>query len=284
MEKIPNFFWMKTKNLSWNVNGLKGNRKWDIIKSLIRDWKPDILCLQETKIEDWNGILARQFWGNRWVEWAELKASDTRGGIVTMWDKRHWNCIEIQHGIHSISGVYGPHTNLEREEIWHELGAVRGLSDEQWVIGGDFSVCRFESERHNYVRRSRAMRGFTDVIQDLCLVDLPLQGAYFTWSRGEIKQIALPKVISDHNPIMMESGDWDSNPSYFKFENRWLNTEGFLEKIKIWWQSYDVNGTPDFILVQKLKLLKKDLTIWNREEFGNIAVKRGITLEELSLL
>nr|XP_009603407.1 exodeoxyribonuclease-like [Nicotiana tomentosiformis] len=245
MEKIPNFFWMKTKNLSWNVNGLKGNRKWDIIKSLIRDWKPDILCLQETKIEDWNGILARQFWGNRWVEWAELKASDTRGGIVTMWDKRHWNCIEIQHGIHSISGVYGPHTNLEREEIWHELGAVRGLSDEQWVIGGDFSVCRFESERHNYVRRSRAMRGFTDVIQDLCLVDLPLQGAYFTW---------------------------------------WLNTEGFLEKIKIWWQSYDVNGTPDFILVQKLKLLKKDLTIWNREEFGNIAVKRGITLEELSLL
>lgn len=82
-------------------------------------------------------------------------------------------------------------------------------------------------------------------------------GSLLTWSRGEvniqasrldrflissewndifrkINQIALPKVISDHNPIMLESGDWDSNPSYFKFENMWLNTEGFLEKIKIW--------------------------------------------------
>lgn len=131
-EEIPIFFWMKTKILSWNVNGLNDNRKWDIIKSLVRDWKPNILCLQETKIEDWNGILARQFWGNRWVEWAELKVSGTKGGIVTMWDKRQWSCIEIQQGTHSISsmlentqenfrfcftGVYGPHTNWEREEL-----------------------------------------------------------------------------------------------------------------------------------------------------------------------
>lgn len=69
-----------------------------------------------------------------------------------------------------------------------------------------------------------------DIIQDLSLIDLPLQGAFYTWSRGEdsiqasridrflfssewndtfkdIKQIALPEVTSNHRPILLENGD-----------------------------------------------------------------------------
>lgn len=97
-------------------------------------------------------------------------------------------------------------------------------------------------------------------IQDLGIIDLPLQGAQFTWSRDEnnqqalridrfiipsewndsfkvVKQIALPRVISDHRPILLESEDWDATPSYFKFENMWLEVDGFLDKLKLWWQS-----------------------------------------------
>lgn len=79
------------------------------------------------------------------------------------------------------------------------------------------------------------MSGFSNTIQDLELVDLPLQGAQFTWSRREdqlqasridgflispkwnecfksVKQIALPIVLSDHKPILLESGDWEATP------------------------------------------------------------------------
>lgn len=49
---------------------------------------------------------------------------------------------------------------LDREVLWLELAALRGIWDEQWVIGGDFNVCRFESERYNCIRRSRAMKSF----------------------------------------------------------------------------------------------------------------------------
>lgn len=35
---------------------------------------------QESKIEEWNISLIRQVWGNRWIDWAELKALGTRGG------------------------------------------------------------------------------------------------------------------------------------------------------------------------------------------------------------
>ncbi|XP_075103547.1 uncharacterized protein LOC142178115 [Nicotiana tabacum] len=40
----------------------------------------------------------------------------------------------------------------------------------------------------------------------------------------------------------------------------WLQAEGFLDKVKAWWKSYIINGSPDFILV-KLKNLKKDITL-----------------------
>lgn len=79
------------------------------------------------------------------------------------------------------TGVYGPHSNPEREDLWLEFAAIRGIWNEQWVIGGDFNVCRFQSERYNCIRRSKAMKNFSDTIQDLNLIDLPLQGAFYTW-------------------------------------------------------------------------------------------------------
>jgi len=65
------------------------------------------------------------------------------------------------------------------------LAAIRGLWSDLWVIGGDFNVCRFEEEKLNCTRRSRAMMGFSNTIQDLELIDPPLQGAQFNWSGGE---------------------------------------------------------------------------------------------------
>lgn len=46
-----------------------------------------------------------------------------------------------------------------------------------------------------------------------------------------------------------------------------------MERIKTWWQSYGAHGNPDFILVQKLKLLKKDLTNWNGEVLGKVEAR-----------
>jgi endonuclease/exonuclease/phosphatase family metal-dependent hydrolase len=42
---------MKPKILSWNVRGLNELDKRLRIKGLIRDWKVDVVCLMETKME-----------------------------------------------------------------------------------------------------------------------------------------------------------------------------------------------------------------------------------------
>jgi len=168
-------------------------------------------------------------------------------------------------------------------------------------------VCRFDYEKFNCHRRTRAMENFSETILDLGLMDLPLRGAQYTWSRGTgllqasridrflissewndsfktIKQVALPRVISDHKPLMLECGEWDSSSSYFKFENMWLQAEGFLDSVKNWWSSYEVEGSPDFVLVQKLKYLKKDISTWNKEVFGKLEEQRSQALNDLTNL
>ena len=40
-------------------------------------------------------------------------------------------------------GVYGPMLNEEKENVWNELGAIRGLWNDPWCVGKDFNVIRF---------------------------------------------------------------------------------------------------------------------------------------------
>jgi exonuclease III len=42
---------LKPKIVSWNVRGLNELEKRTKIKGLLREWKADIVCLQETNME-----------------------------------------------------------------------------------------------------------------------------------------------------------------------------------------------------------------------------------------
>ena len=65
--------------------------------------------------------------------------------------------------------------------MWEDLGAIRGLWGEPWCIGGDFNVIRFLGERNKMGRISSSMRRFSQVIDELELKDLPLQGGPYMW-------------------------------------------------------------------------------------------------------
>ena len=51
-------FFMKLKLLTRNVRGLSDPKKWEVLKSWLRNWKVDVVCLQETKLDkvDWRVI------------------------------------------------------------------------------------------------------------------------------------------------------------------------------------------------------------------------------------
>jgi hypothetical protein len=72
---------------------------------------------------------------------------------------------------------------------------------------------------------------------------------------------------------MLECGVFQRGAITFHFENMWLKAVVFVEKVKGWWDSYQVQDTPSYFFAYKLKALKGDLKKWNMEEFGNVEIK-----------
>lgn len=99
--------------------------------------------------------------GNKWVRFAQLEASCTRGRIVIMWDKRVWDgeisfIREFSITIYftrvnedlkwHLTGIYAPIKREARVEAWWGIGAVSGLFRGPWVLCGDFNTVRFPSK------------------------------------------------------------------------------------------------------------------------------------------
>ena len=142
-------------------------------------------------------------------------------------------------------------------------GVLCGKNSKECTPGGmcfgvllGISIFRYPSERLGCEAFSSAMFAFSDFIETNYLVDLPLEGASFTWFRdlgstcrsridrtlasvdwvdhfGNVLQRVLPRAVSNHCPLLVVAGNVNKGRSAFKFENMWLKEEGFVERV---WQ------------------------------------------------
>lgn len=148
--------------VNWNIRGINNINRRDVIRKKVKQWKPTILVLQETKIQECNKDLAKQIWAKISVKWVDAPSEGRSRGILCFWDEDKLVVEEVVIGIHSISlrckfinsdftwmftGVYGPPNPLDRKDLWRELEEIRGLWQLPWVLGGDFNEIRFMHER-----------------------------------------------------------------------------------------------------------------------------------------
>lgn len=153
-----------------------------------------------------------------------------------------------------LTGVCGPNNSSRRKDWWEELYGLFGLCTPNWCLWrwGDFNVVRKISERLNGIRLDlRGMKDFDLSIRECELVDLFLCNARFPRSdlqenfvfyrldrfslslRWEgvfpnLRQETLPRLLSDHCPIIIESWPlkWGLTP--FRFENMGLECHSFM--------------------------------------------------------
>ena len=91
-----------------------------------------------------------------------------------------------------------------------------------------------------------------------------------------------PRPISNYCPIVLEGEVVKKRKTPLKFENMWLKVDGFKDLIRELCTSYVVSGSSSHCLVVKLKALKKDLKVWNKEVFGNVSFNKAKSLRHIS--
>ena len=96
-----------------------------------------------------------------------------------------------------------------------------------------------------------------------------------------ITQSALPHLVSNHSPIVLEARGFSSGKSPFCFEKMWLKIEGFKDLVRSWWNGYSVESYSSHCIAKKLKALKKDLKNLNKEVVGNVSFNRAEAFSRL---
>jgi hypothetical protein len=83
-----------------------------------------------------------------------------------------------------ITNVYGPLNDPLWLEFYEELRMIRMLSDAPWLVIDDFNLIHSNDEMIGSSRPEAHIDSFNNILEELHLIKVPLQGQKFTYSNG----------------------------------------------------------------------------------------------------
>lgn len=76
--------------------------------------------------------------------------------------------------------VYGPNERGLHTKFWKKLTIIRNNYNDLWILGENFNITRFASEKKGKDRSRKDRQEFNKFISQLDLKDLPLSDQLFT--------------------------------------------------------------------------------------------------------
>ncbi|XP_058763699.1 uncharacterized protein LOC131637125 [Vicia villosa] len=258
--------------------------------------------------------MAKSFWSINGIGYSFSNSSGRSGGLLTLWKEDVVEVINSFKGEGYLGVKFRKNLNFfylvnvysscdidKKRRLWSRLLELKeSYDDGEWIMGGDFNAIKKRSERkgRGIVHNTNDLEGFAEFIEESGLVDVPCKGKKFSWFSGDGKSmsridrfIISDKVVndwgvigqrigdrdvSDHCPIWLEVDTKNWGPKPFKFNNEWFSCSSFYDFVEKEWNSFKVEGRGDFVLKQKLFLLKGRLKWWNKEVFG----KKDLEIQE----
>ncbi|CAN0884427.1 hypothetical protein LINGRAHAP2_LOCUS14836 [Linum grandiflorum] len=280
---------------------------------------------------NWDIAFGDECGGRRKGEWAILPAVGASGGLLSLWDDDvyevevvwvgQWCLVSVLRDRRDgftwkLVNVYGPQDMVQKRLFVLEMQDVWSWWNFPGCLVGDFNMIRCLDETRDRRRSFAEMVMFNDFIEGLGVVDLPLNGAEFTWSDLRVEPSlcrldrilissswedkypsclvrVLPRTCSDHKPLFLSCGGDQRINRPWRFEVMWFSHVDFLPFIKDQWRMSGAGFGKLFYLASKLKRLKASLIRWNQDVFGRVdnliqdslaAIQRLDEQEESSVL
>ncbi|GJZ02765.1 RNA-directed DNA polymerase, eukaryota [Tanacetum coccineum] len=186
--------------------------------------------------------------------------------------------------------IYGPHVGRQKSSLWERLSSLLYRWKGAWCIFEDLNVVRKIDVRLNSQVNLNEITEFSDFINDMRLVKIPMGGRKFTrvtddgvkfskldrfllneefnelWANLSV--IALDRKLSDHYSILLKDVKLDFGPKPFWVFNTWLEEHDFLGIVEGAWNKNMRSIHPDCIFQDRLKNVKASLRVWSKDRFG----------------
>ncbi|XP_022040875.1 uncharacterized protein LOC110943434 [Helianthus annuus] len=245
-----------------------GGLKSGWIKDLKREHGVNFLAIQETKQSVVSRFDISKFWGKGSYGSESVDSTRLSGGLLCIWDDNLFNLSESSkernyiflrgslvgcNSMLNILNVYTPQGIQAKTELWEALSVLVNSKDGMWVVGGDFNAVRSREERRNCSFKPACANNFNTFIFDSVLLEYNMRGCAFTWRSyngkkkskidrflvnyeffnawPEASLLVLPRLWSDHSPLILASKTVNFKVRSFRFFNSWLSKDGFKEVV-----------------------------------------------------
>ena len=85
--------------------------------------------------------------------------------------------------------VYASPRQIERKNLWRDLGNIATSMDKPWCVVGDFNSYLCSDDKWGGGPPNwTAMNQFKECIQECNLIDIGFKGPKYTWERGKVKE------------------------------------------------------------------------------------------------
>ncbi|XP_057791222.1 uncharacterized protein LOC131008356 [Salvia miltiorrhiza] len=201
--------------------------------------------------------------------------------------------------------VHGANDHVSRSDLWVDL---LSFVDGNTVFIGDFNAVKGAHERRSLVAPLRSSCSeFCDFIEASDMIESPSSGIRFMWSGRRllprhvesrldraffsigfanlwvsINTHALPRLTSDDSPLIFQCSAETGKGRRFKFLNMWTSHPNFQERVVSSWDVEAHVRCPIYKVMFKLRRLRNDLRVWNKEVFRQVDMQ--IQSEQNSLL
>lgn len=259
--------------VAWNCRGSGGTRKRQFLKRLLRATRASVAFVSETKsstvrfenflqhcgLPNYTFVPSRGLSGGLWLMWEQnirlqviTKSSSIIHAKIRAAGKPDWSLV----------CVYGDPSHVRSTHIWSEIKKI--VRDEKIVcVVGDFNAVAGQGEKWG---GNPAMdcnnKAFSEFLLEAELIDMGFKGPAYTWTNKQYtsnliferldRVVAtvgwnnvfphahvnhLPRIRSDHTPILLRTNDKPLPKPKFRIENWWFNVEDFDEQCRQNWEA-----------------------------------------------